>query len=198
MMKYLLLLLFSTLITLMSYGQYDIEKVDDSTKTQKTKFDWSGIKEDLYVGGDVNAIFGNVSFIYFSPFVGYEFIPSVSAGISGMVRYESGMISGNVIGLFSKGTGLFVRYKPQIPIILESSFNLYSTSFSGVSQEAIGAKSWMLGIGYAYSMGERSYSQIIVQYDMLKNEYVPENLMLQFPGGGRLYYKFGFVYYLAD
>jgi|GEM_PF-1206286 len=198
MMKYLLLLLCSTLITLMSYGQYDIEKVDDSTKTQKIKFDWSGIKENLYIGGDVNAIFGNVSFIYFSPFVGYEFIPSVSAGVSGMVRYESGMIGGNVIGLFSKGTGLFVRYKPQIPIILESSFNLYSTSFSGISQEAIGAKSWMLGIGYAYSMGERSYSQIIVQYDMLKNEYVPENLMLQFPGGGRLYYKFGIVYYLAD
>ncbi len=195
MMKHALLFSLSIIMTLNSFGQYEI---DDTKKSKKSKFDWSGIKDNLYVGGDVNAIFGTSSFIYFSPFVGFEFIPSLSAGVSGMIRYQSGISNGNVVGLFSKGTGLFVRYKPQFPLILESSFNIYSTSLSGSSQEPLGAKAWMVGIGYAYSMGDRSYSQIMIQYDLLKDQFVPENLMLQFPGGGRVYYKFGIVFYLDD
>jgi len=190
-----LLFLFTIFTTLMTHAQYDVNEVEETSSAKKSTFNWSAIKDNLYVGGDINASIGSASFIYFAPFIGYEFKPSFSAGVSGMVRYLS---YNNGIGEFSKGTGVFVRFKPQIPLILESSFNIYSTSFNGVSQEALGANSWMFGIGYAYSMGSRSYSQIIVQYDVLKNAGVPENIMLIFPGGGRLYYKFGIVYYLND
>ena len=166
-MKYLLFVLFSISITLTAHAQYDVDDIDEASSINKASFNWSAIKDDLYVGGDINALFGNAAFIYLAPFIGYEFKPSFSVGISGMVRYLS---YNNGIGEFSKGTGVFVRFKPELPLILESSFNIYSTSFTGVSQEALGANSWMVGIGYSYSMGSRSYSQIIIQYDVLKNE----------------------------
>ncbi len=197
MMKHIILIFFSIFITTTTvYAQYDLDGVDESVDSENARFDWAGVKKNLYVGGDVNAFIGNGAFIYFAPFIGYEFIPSLSAGISGMLRYQSQPYNGGVIGKFSKGTGVFVRFKPQIPLIVETSFNFYSSSFKGIIQDTEVTNSWMLGVGYAQSMGERSYTQIMIQYDLLKKDNVPENLLLQFPGGGRLYYKFGIVYYL--
>jgi hypothetical protein len=188
MMKHLLLVSLLFLTTFISHAQYDVDNVEES---KESKFNWSGVKENIYVGGDVNAILGNVGFIYFAPFIGYEFRAPFSAGISGMVRYLS---YGGGVGYFSKGAGVFVRYKPRIPLVVESSFNIYSTS----NIEPKRANSWMLGVGYAQSMGERSYTQIMIQYDLLNNDNVPENVLLQLPGGQRLYYKFGIVFYLGD
>ena len=188
MMKHVLLVSLLFLTTFMSYAQYD---VDDVEEPKEAKFNWSGVKENLYVGGDINAILGNVGFIYFAPFIGYEFRAPFSVGVSGMVRYLS---YGGGTNYFSKGAGVFARYKPRIPLVVESSFNIYSTS----NIEPKGAHSWMLGLGYAQSMGNRSYTQIMIQYDLLNNDNVPENVLLQLPGGQRLYYKFGIVYYLGD
>ena len=197
-MKNLFILLIIVLIPIASQAQYDVDDVKDSKETKKSKSNWENIKQDLYIGGDINAAIGSSSFLYFAPFIGYEFMPSLSTGISTMLKYQSQPYGNSVIGRFSKGAGLFFRYKPQFPLILETSFNVYSSSYSGITIEPEPAKSWMLGVGYAYSMGERSYSQIMIQYDILKDEHVPENLMLLFPGGGRLYYKFGIIYYLND
>jgi len=193
MMKKISLLIVSVFISLLSISQYDVDKVENSNKKNSSKFNWSTIKENIYVGGDFNAYISNTSFIYVAPFIGYEFIPSLSTGISTMIRYQTN----SQVALFSRGTGVFLRFKPDFPIIIESSFNIYKTSFSGVTADPVGAKAWMLGVGYAYSMGDRSYAQFMFQYDMLKDQYVPENLMAQFPGGGRLYYKVGIVYYLS-
>ena len=194
-MKHLLLISLLFLTGFMSYAQYDINEIEKTEDVEYSKFNCSSIKDDIYVGGDVNATIGNVAFIYFAPFIGYEFIPNFSAGISGMIRYLS---YGNGSGEFSKGAGVFIRYKPKIPLVIESSFNIYSTSFNGFTQEPLGTHSWMLGGGYAYSIGKRSYSQVMVQYDLLNNNYVPENILLHFSGGSKLYYKFGIVYYLSD
>ena len=194
-MKHLLLVSLLFLTTFMSHAQYDINEVGEDEKIGDSKFNWSSVKDNIYLGGDVNAILGNVAFIYFAPFIGYEFRSPFSAGISGMVRYLS---YGNGNGEFSKGAGFFLRYKPRLPLVVESSFNIYSTNFKGSTKETKNTNSWMLGLGYAQSMGERSYTQIMIQYDLLNNDYVPENLLLQFTSGQRLYYKFGIVFYLGD
>jgi hypothetical protein len=194
-MKNSLLLLFLIFCTVQSFAQYDVDKVEDEKEGKKSKMNWTALKNDLYVGGGVNANFGSYSYIYFSPFIGYEFLPHISSGISTMIRFEQ---NSNGVGLLSKGAGVFVRYKPEIPILLETSYNIYSTSFKGVSQEPLPAKSVLIGVGYAQPIGDRSYAQVMLQYDVLRNPNVPENILLSFPGFGRVYYKFGFVYYLGN
>lgn len=195
MMKNLYIFILVLFIPLGMNAQYDVDnQMSEEDEEVESRYIFDVIKKDLYIGGDLNLSIGGQSFLYLAPFVGYEFMPDLSAGISFMGK----VLKNPSASRSSFGSGLFVRYTPEVPVIVETSFNFYNTRYTGITKDPVNSKSWMVGLGYAQSMGNgRSYTQIMFQYDLLKNPDVPENLLLSF-SDNRIYFKFGIVYYLND
>ena len=194
MKKILYFILF--LVPVLSWSQYDVEDVEsDSTGKEAPKINTFKLKDKIYVGSGVNALFGNTTFFYISPMVGYDISDRFSAGVSTMYQYYR---FGNFGKQSSIGAGVFTRYRPIDPLLIETSFNRYSTTVNGNTDSKIKAASWMVGLGYANSLGSRSFYQIMLQYDILRDEYVPEPALINFANGGSLYYKFGIVFYLSN
>jgi hypothetical protein len=188
-------ILLFILIPVFSFSQYDVEGVKkDSVKTPK--INPFKLKEKIYVGSGLNLLLGTTTFIYLSPQIGYDILPKLSAGVSTLYQYYSVKYS-NSSKAFSNsfGLGTFVRYRPVKPLILETSINHYWTNFSNSFKQQ--SNSWMLGVGYARSMGDKSYYQIMLQYDFLRDMNVPEPSIIS-TVNWRLYYKFGIVFYLSN
>jgi len=192
MKNILLLLIF---IPFFSFSQYDIEDVKkDSVKTPKVNP--FKLKDKIYVGSGLNLLLGNTTFIYLSPQIGYDILPKLSAGVSTLYQYYSVKYSPTSKAYSNSfGLGTFVRFRPIKPLILETSINHYWTNYSNSFKQQ--SNSWMLGLGYARSMGNRSYYQIMLQYDLLRDMNVPEPSIIS-TVNWRLYYKFGIVFYLSN
>ena len=73
-------------------------------------------------------------FFYISPMVGYDITDKFSGGISTMYQYFR---SGTAYKESSIGAGLFTRFRPIEPLILETSINTYTTTYNGVSSTKI-------------------------------------------------------------
>jgi hypothetical protein len=197
-MKNFFRLLVLLSLSFMSFAQYDVDDVEsDSSATKDPKINPFILKDKIYVGSGLNLLFGSTTFFYISPIVGYDITDKFSAGVVTMYQYyRQSYGGGNYSSSNSFGLGVFARYRPISQLILETSLNGYTTTFNG--SDKVNSKSWMLGLGYANSMGKRSYYQFMVQYDLLKDYNVPEPAIVNFPGGGRLYYKLGIVFYLSN
>ena len=192
-MKRLLLIFF--LLPVFAFSQYDMDDVKkDSVKSPKVNP--FKLKDKIYVGSGLNLLLGTTTFIYVSPQIGYDILPSFSAGFSTLYQfYNVKYTSTSSVYSNSFGLGTFLRYRPIKPLILETSINHYWTSYNSTYKEQ--SNSWMLGIGYARPLGNRSYYQIMVQYDFLRDMKVPEPALI-YAATWRLYYKFGLIFYLSN
>jgi hypothetical protein len=191
-----LTLLILIVIPVLSWSQYDVEDVEnDSTEMKEPKINPFKLKDKIYVGSGINALFGSRTFFYISPMVGYDITEKFSGGVSTMFQYFR---SGTAYKESSIGAGIFARLRPIEQLVLETSINRYSTTINGNSDLKLKATSWMLGAGYASSLGGRSYYQIMLQYDLLRSINVPEPSLFGFQNGGGIYYKFGLVFYLSN
>lgn len=181
------------------YGQYDLEEAKkDSIVDIKSDKLIKSLKENLYVGSGLNLTLGSQLYIYASPQIGYEFIPKVSAGFLSLFQYGRIQYTGGQSESQSTfGGGIFLRYRPLDFLVLESSFNLYKINYTSTALTTpiiTNAKSLMAGIGYTRSLGEKSYLNVILSYDFLRDPFNPENTILRIDDF-RLYYKFGIVIY---
>lgn len=197
-MKKLVVIFILLLIPLFSMAQYDVDDVkNDSISTKEPKINPFKLKDKIYVGSGLNFLLGTVTFIYVSPMVGYDITEKFSAGIGTMYQYYRLNLGGGNIGYSnSLGGGVFTRFRPIKKLILETSINTYITTYNG--NVKVRSNSWMLGAGYANSMGRKAYYQAMIQYDLFRNQDVPEPILIPFSNGGRLYYKFGIVFYLSS
>src|SRR5690606_25996882 len=107
------------------FSQYEID--DEGYVNSDPSINAFSVKEKIYVGSGINLNFwGGTSFFYLSPLIGYELTEMFSVGFSTMFQYQ-----GNQFARFTSfGGGTFVRFRPVEQLILETSFNLYSTKQS--------------------------------------------------------------------
>ncbi|HIP35880.1 MAG TPA: hypothetical protein EYG85_03405, partial [Crocinitomix sp.] len=191
-MKHIFLILL--LIPLSALSQYDPDAIkNDSVKSPKINpFE---IRDKIYVGSGLNLMFGNTTFLYVSPQVGYDIFPKISAGFNTLYQFLYYKYSNTAaLRVNTFGLGMFMRYRPFKQLILETSINHYWSDYNKIYKEQ--ANSWMLGLGYARPIGNRSYTQFMIQYDLLKDWNVPEPYIIE-TLNWRLYYKFGFIFYLS-
>lgn len=183
-------------------AQYDMEKTEDSQNNVIIRGDREAfkkkLKENTYVGFAFNAgLFGNSLFLYGAPQIGYEFLPKLSAGVLSLMNYQR---QGNQS--FSRtftafGGGLFVRYTPFRFLMFEASYNLYRLKITQTGAPAPltdNAQSFMAGIGFTRSLGEKAYTNVLVSYDLFNNPNNPENRLEIFQNLP-IYFKFGFTVY---
>ena len=179
------------------FAQYDVEKAEKDTivniKKDKTI---AAIKKNTYVGSGFNILLGNQLYLYASPQIGYEFLPNFSAGFLSLMQYYTASNLNQTYRQSAVGGGIFTRYFLLNRVVLESSFNLYKIKASVTGQPLYenNTSSWMVGLGLANKLGDRSYANFLVSYDLLRNVDNPENLILNL-NNFKLYYKFGIVIY---
>lgn len=178
---------------------------EDPDKPQKerkiTPFE---IKQRTYVGGEFSILFGTATYLYIAPMVGYDLVPQkFSVGLSTMYQYYREQ---TIFGSFSShayGGGLFVRYRPWRPLLLQTEFDVYNTNdFTQSSLPRVNVPVFMAGGGYAGSMGDRAYYQIMLMYDFIDDVNNPLPPLFCGLVGGTIqclpiYLRYGFVIYLG-
>ncbi len=187
--------ILSLLIALGSFSQYDIEEVEKDSVQKETKVNPFTIKEKIYVGGEMSVRFGSLTYLYLAPFAGYDFYKGFSAGVSSMYQlYRAKYTNGAVISSHSYGGGLFMRYRPESFnfLLLQTELNLYNTE-DIYGFERVNVPSFMAGGGYAGSMGDRAYYQIMLMYDFIDDDNMPLIPLFNIP----IYLRYGFVFYLG-
>ncbi|UKN01541.1 hypothetical protein K6119_17600 [Paracrocinitomix mangrovi] len=193
-----LLSFFCILTAFQSFAQYDMEEASETTE-DSTKFDWYEFKKNTYIGSDLSLNFGDATFIYLGPFVGYEFYKGLSGGFSTMYQfYRLTFASGNSISSHAFGGGAFLRYRnPNFPyLMLQTEFNLYNAEDFTTPQNKDRATvpAFLLGAGYAGGF-EKMYLHISFYYDFIDHVNSPLIKVFQdIP----IYYRVGFTYYLAN
>lgn len=194
-------LFISLLITnVICFGQYDMEdnqKENDKPKKEKNVTPLA-IKERTYVGGELALRFGNFTYIYVAPFIGFDFVKTFSGGVSTMYQFyrEFNPFTGQSFSTHAYGGGVFLRFRPIRQILLQTEFNLYNTqdfSTNAFLGDRVNVPVFMAGGGYAGSLGEKSYYQVMLLYDFIQNESNPIPPLIR---GIPLYLRYGLVFYL--
>lgn len=191
---------FSLVILLFLSGfsasaQYDVDSVNGDSDSKEPKLDLYEIKKKIYVGGDLSMRFGNLTYIYAAPLAGYEFYKGISAGITGiyqLVRVNNGF---GVVSESTYGGGLFVRYRPLDFLLVQTEFDLLNTvNYTSAPGNRINFPVFMLGAGYAGSMGQRAYYNVMLMYDFIDDPNMTVPRIVPF---APLYLRYGFVWYLG-
>jgi hypothetical protein len=191
---------FSLVILLFLSGfsasaQYDIDSANADSDLKEPKLDIYEIKKKIYVGGDLSMRFGNLTYIYAAPLAGYEFYKGISAGITGiyqLVRVNNGF---GVVSESTYGGGLFVRYRPLDFLLVQTEFDMLNTvNYTSAPGNRINFPVFMLGAGYAGSLGQRAYYNVMLMYDFIDDPNMTVPRIVPF---APLYLRYGFVWYLG-
>jgi hypothetical protein len=184
-------------ITQLASSQYDLSDVkDDTTKT--SDFSWYDFRERTYVGADFSLVFGNQTYIYLAPMIGYDILPEygLSAGVSTMYQlFRTKYQNGAVVSEHAYGGGIFVRYRPLPFLLAQAEFDVYNVEdFAAIPSERMNVPAFLLGGGYAGAMGENAYYNILLMFDLIHHPNMPLFPILStYP----IYLKYGFVFYLG-
>lgn len=178
------------------HAQYDITDTNtEEEEVKEPKINWFDIKQKTYVGGDISARFGNLTYVYASPMIGYDFYKKMSVGVSGIYQllYLSNGVSSQ--SEHTIGGGIFFRYRPIDFLILQTEFDLLNTvNYTSAPGNRINVPVFMFGAGYAGMLGDRAYYSLMLMFDFIDNENMPVPKLIP---GIPLYYRAGFAFYLG-
>lgn len=193
-MKFSVLIL-CLILPVFASAQYEVDSLEEDAITKEPKINLFEIKKKIYVGGDLSMRFGNLTYIYVAPMAGYEFYKGLSAGVTGiyqLVRVNNGF---GAVSESTFGGGLFTRYRPFEFLLLQSEFDLLNTvNYTSAPGDRINFPMFMLGAGYAGSMGQRAYYNILLMYDFIDDPNATVPRIVPF---APLYLRYGFVWYLG-
>ncbi|MEX1003052.1 MAG: hypothetical protein WDZ35_13120 [Crocinitomicaceae bacterium] len=182
-----------------SFGQYDLEDAKEKEeKDEDEKLNFFELKKRIYVGADLSLRFGNSTYLYIGPMVGYDIWKGVSAGVTSMYQFSRfSFTGGSAISYHSYGAGLFARYRPlRLPnLLLQAEFDVYNTDdfTTAYGGDRTFVPAVMPGLGYAGGT-DRFYYQLMLFYDLVNDPNNPlPRLFSDFP----LYIRYGIVFYLG-
>ncbi|MEO7312522.1 MAG: hypothetical protein ABIX01_19205 [Chitinophagaceae bacterium] len=173
MKKMSFLLVLFTITTISVFAQ---EKKEEAAEKKGFK------KENLFIGGNFGASFGNYTQIIFSPQVGYRFNPVFAAGAGVNVQYvaiKSYDYQGNDYSKQSQGVyglNLFARAYPirQAFLQVQPEFNFIKGKLkyynSNIPDQKFNANAPSLLVGAGIGLGG---GYISLMYDVLQNSNSP-------------------------
>lgn len=174
-------------------SQYDIDTTEQITKPPL--INWFEQKKKIYVGGDLSLRFGNLTYAYLAPLAGYEFYKNMSAGVTAiyqLVRVNNGS---TIFNESTIGGGVFMRYRPIRPLILQLEFDYLNTvNYTSAPGNRINFPVFLGGIGYAGDLGDRAYYNVMLMYDFIDNPNMTIPPIFPF---APIYLRYGMVFYLG-
>lgn len=186
-------LCFLFLFPVFGFAQYDVETED--SLTDEPKVDLYELKKKIFVGGDLSMRFGNLTYIYAAPLVGFEFYKNLSVGLTGIYQYVRINNFGSIVTEGTFGGGAFIRYRPIEFLLFQTEFDiLNSVNYTSAPGKRINFPAFMFGGGYAGSLGDRAYYNVMLMYDFINN---PNMTLWPVVTFAPIYLRYGFVWYLG-
>jgi len=191
------LTIFFFCFALIGRSQYDVDAVKNDSISKEPKVNLFKLKEKIFVGTDLSLSFGNLTYIYIAPLIGYDITKKFSSGFSSMyqllrLKYPNGTVAAE----HSYGGGIFLRYRPFQQLILHTELDLFNTVDYSVAFGRINAPAFMMGAGYAGSLGERAYYSFLLMYDFIHDPNMPIPAFVNI-AGVPFYFRYGFVWHLG-
>ena len=132
-------------------------------------------KDRIFWGGNVGLQFGDVTYIYIAPIMGYKITPKLGAGggpvysytrqkVSPAYTYSSNTYGGRLFGqyqLFEK-VGLYTEYE-------SIRTDVYDAFYDQLKRDNI--NSWFVGGGYVAPIGGNSAFSIMALWNVLEDPY---------------------------
>lgn len=170
----LLILIFLLSFT-NSYSQareFNSPKAKSKSSSKGFEFD----PDNLVIGGNLGASFGNITFVEISPTIGYLFTDNFLAGLSSRyIYFEDKTLPQFVYKTNIYGGGVFAQYFFLENFIAHAEYellNLEDNSFFG-NGERINISSVFLGGGYRSDIGGSSYFSILLLYNLNETTQSP-------------------------
>ncbi|MFT5823999.1 MAG: hypothetical protein ACI8ZM_005265 [Crocinitomix sp.] len=183
-------------LTLGVFGQYDVDDIKNDTTDTPSRINWFEQKQKIYVGGEANISFrSGSSYIYLSPQIGYDITERFSGGVSTMYQLLRFRDINATYNFSSFGGGVFARFRPIEQIVLQTELNIYNTVdfLNNPLEDRVNVLAYLVGGGYANSLGDRAHYQIMLMYDLIGNPNIPlPSLLLN-----RVHLKMGFYWHLG-
>ena len=161
------------LIFVLQYGKaQDTTQVASANTEQKKP-----LSEKIYYGGNIGLSFGTYTMIGIYPMIGYKITPKLSAGVKIAYEYIQDKRFATTYSTSNYGASVFTRYRviPQLYLHAE---------FAGLNYEIYNAlgvsnREWipflLVGAGYSQPLGNRTWLNVQVLFDVLQNEKSPYN-----------------------
>jgi hypothetical protein len=172
---------------------------NDTDSTKAGDSDAFGKKNELlhrlYSGGDVSATFGTENMVMLAPVLGVDIIGNLSAGVG--VRYIWWNSRTWNYNAHMFGMSVFTKYILADVILLHAEYEkLNVENYSAFEQRY--RRTWidvaLVGGGYRQMLGERSYWNLLVLYDVINDQRSPYSVAYNLP----LVFRTGFIIYLTS
>lgn len=131
----------------------------------------------MFFGGDLGFQFGDYTIINVSPLVGYRFTDRISLGTQ--IKYNYIHVSSYNIATTIYGASIFSRYNVTKAIFAHVEYEWLSleTKYFNpgiyVKQDRFSLNNILVGGGYRTSIGERSYLNLMVLWNLNDNALSP-------------------------
>ncbi len=156
------------------FSQEFVQAGDDVTSRSDGGFN----SDNLIFGGGLGFQFGTSTIINVAPQVGYRFTEKLSFGIgvtylhyssSLPAAFSTSIYGGNIFGSYLVFENVFVRAEYEL-LSLESKF---FNPLIYPDQERFNVSSMLVGGGYRFQLGERSYLNLLVMWNLNESQYSP-------------------------
>lgn len=155
-------------------GQDYREETDQDTVPRKSRF-----LDRVYIGGNVGAQFGRVTFIDISPNIGFLLTKNrkLSAGVGVTYQYLNVKHQGDTYDTHTYGGRVFGRYMIWHGITVQAELEMLNLEcyrpppFDGLQRRWLPAV--LLGGGYTQTFGGRTGISLMVFYNFLDHECSP-------------------------
>lgn len=170
-MRLLLKTFFCIVLTIFCYSVQAQDSTTIRDNPPKPRF-W----DRVYVGGNVGAQFGTVTFAEIAPLIGYQFTPKITAGIGFKYQYyrykdrnfelKTNVYGGSVFGRYFFTDYLFAHAEYEY-------LNLEAFDFYPMRRR-VDVESVLVGGGYLQRFGEgNSGIFIMLLYNLTESAYTP-------------------------
>lgn len=166
---------------------------NSSDEADEDVFSSLPFKKRMYIGGELTAYFGTENLFMIAPLAGYNLTKDFSVGIGSRYIWMNSRVWNYNHHIY--GASVFARYLIADVVILHAEFEKinveYYSTFEGRNR-----RRWidvgLVGGGYQQNLGERSYLQFLILYDVINDRNSPYSTAFDIP----LVFRTGFIFRL--
>jgi hypothetical protein len=163
------------MITYSTFSQEYVSPVPSAPPLNNTDTKWDGIRSRIFVGGNVGASFGTITYINISPLVGYKITDDFSAGAGFTYNYISQKYGVQKITSTIYGSNVFARYSIFQNLFAQVGWDRLSVSDyrSVIPNSRVWIDNILVGGGYKQPFSERGNLVAMIFYNINQTPLSP-------------------------
>jgi len=152
-----------------------VEETTPPTEKTSASKPRKSIRDNLFYGGYINLSFGNYTVIGIEPMVGYRLTPKLSTGVKVRYNYIKDDRYAKSYTTSTYGGSIFGRYliTPKFYAQAEAASYNYEYFYINGGSERDWVPFFLLGGGFIQPLGERTWLNIEILFDVLQDGKSP-------------------------